>query len=228
MSKHRTFTMIGAGLLVFQTAWAAQDSSAVPEHSAMAMSGEEHAHHHGMHMSEDEHAAHRAAMNTTRYTVSNKDYEIPDVELIDADGATMRLRTILDADKPVALNFIFTTCTTICPVMTATFAQMQRKLGDTANKLQVVSISIDPEYDRPDVLKAYGRQFHAGSNWTFLTGDSKDILTVLQRFETFAGSKMNHQPVTFLKHPGEHDWIRIDGLASGENLAQEIRTRLFN
>jgi protein SCO1/2 len=228
MSKHRTITMIGAGLLVFQTAWAAQDSSAAPEHSAMAMSEEEHAHHHGMHMSEDEHAAHRAAMNTTRYTVSNKDYEIPDVELIDADGATMRLRTILDTDKPVALNFIFTTCTTICPVMTATFAQMQRKLGDAAKNLQLVSISIDPEYDRPEVLKAYGRQFHAGRNWTFLTGDSKDILTVLQSFETFAGSKMNHQPVTFLKHPGEQDWIRIDGLASGENLAQEIRTRLFN
>ena len=175
MSKHRTITMIGAGLLVFQTAWAAQDSSAALEYSAMAMSGDEHAHHNGMHMSEDEHAAHRAAMNTTRYTVSNKDYEIPDIELIDADGATMRLRTILDTDKPVALNFIFTTCTTICPVMTATFAQMQRKLGDTANKLQVVSISIDPEYDRPEVLKAYGRQFHAGRNWTFLTGDSKDL-----------------------------------------------------
>jgi protein SCO1 len=230
MSKHRAITMIGVALLVFQTAWAAQDGSAAPEHTAMAMSGDEHAHHHanGMHMSGDEHAAHRAAMNTTRYTISNKDYQIPDVAMIDADGTTMRLRTILDTDKPVALNFIFTTCTTICPVMTATFAQMQRKLGDQASNLQVVSISIDPEYDRPEVLKAYGRQFHAGSNWTFLTGDSKDILTVLQSFETFAGSKMNHQPVTFLKHPGEQDWIRIDGLASGETLAQEVRTRLFN
>lgn len=176
----------------------------------------------------DPHAAHRAAMKSSRYSVSDKLYSIPDVELIDATGSQVGLRTLLDSDKPVALNFIFTTCTTICPVMTATFAQMQRELGDTAGQLQVVSVSIDPEYDRPEVLKAYAEQFRAGDNWTFLTGDSNDISQVLRSFDSYAGSKMNHQPITFLKRPESPTWVRIDGLAGGADLAQEVTARLLN
>jgi len=176
----------------------------------------------------DEHAAHHAAMNRPRYTVSERDYDIPDVELIDANGAAGSLRSLLEADEPVALNFIFTTCTTICPVMTATFAQMQRQLGSAAGSVRLVSISIDPEYDRPEVLKSYAAQFGAGGNWTFLTGDSSDIVAVMRSFDAYAGSKMNHQPVTFLKKPHDRSWTRIDGLASGEGLAREVSARLLN
>ena len=112
--------------------------------------------------------------------------------------------------------------------MTVTFAQMQRQLGTAAEQLQLVSVSIDPEYDRPDVLKAYARQFQAEENWTFLTGDSNDIANVLRSFDSYAGSKMNHQPVTLLHRPQSEDWIRIDGLANGKSLAQEVTARLLN
>lgn len=176
----------------------------------------------------DPHAAHRAAMNNPGYTVSTNDYTIPDVQLIDADGSTAALSAIFESDEPIALNFIFTTCTTICPVMTATFAQMQRQLGDKADQVRLVSISIDPEFDRPDVLKTYAEQFRAGGNWTFLTGDSPDIEKVLRSFDSYAGSKMNHKAVTLLKRPDSPSWIRIDGLASGESLAREVTARLLN
>jgi protein SCO1/2 len=176
----------------------------------------------------DEHAAHRAAMNTPRYTVSDVRYDIPDVQLIDASGSSVSLQSILDSEQAVALNFIFTTCTTICPVMTVTFAQMQRELGEAAKQLRLVSISIDPEYDRPEVLKAYAEQFHVGAGWTFLTGDSDDISQVLRSFDSYAGSKMNHQPLTLLKRPESSSWVRIDGLAGGADLAQEVTARLLN
>ena len=176
----------------------------------------------------DEHAAHRAAMQKSHYAVSTASYVVPDVQLIDASGAPVVLRTLLESDQPVALNFIFTTCTTICPVMTVTFAQMQRELGEAAKQLRLVSISIDPEYDRPEVLKAYAEQFHVGVGWTFLTGDSEDISQVLRSFDSYAGSKMNHQPLTFLKRPESSSWVRIDGLAGGADLAQEVAARLLN
>ena len=175
----------------------------------------------------DEHAAHKAAMNKTRYTVTDVDYDVPDVQLLDAAGEIVSLRGLLNSGRPVALNFIFTTCTTICPVMTVTFAQMQRQLGVDADELQLVSVTIDPEYDRPDILDAYAEQFQAGENWTFLTGDSGDIANVLRSFDSYTGSKMNHQPVTLLRHPDRDDWIRIDGLANGESLAQEVANRLL-
>jgi protein SCO1/2 len=185
---------------------------------------EQAAHDHSMH----DHAAHQAAMQQTRYTVSSERYAIPDVKLLDADGKTVALRQLLDANQPVALNFIFTTCTTICPVMTATFAQMRRALGEKADGLLLVSVSIDPEYDRPAELKAYAEQFGAGPGWTFLTGESADIERVQRGFDAYAGTKLNHKPLTFLKRPGESEWIRIDGLASGESLAREVDARLLN
>ncbi len=176
----------------------------------------------------DKHAAHRAAMQRTRYSTTTKDYLIPDVELIDQIGTSVSLQELLATDQPVALNFIFTTCTTICPVMTATFAQMRRELGDAGHALQLVSISIDPEYDRPDKLKVYSEQFRAGNGWDFLTGDSADIVRVLRSFDSYAGSKMNHQPVTLLKRPDSDSWTRIDGMASGKDLANEVTARLLN
>jgi protein SCO1/2 len=112
--------------------------------------------------------------------------------------------------------------------MTATFAQMRRELGEAGDQLRLVSISIDPEYDRPETLKAYAEQFRAGAGWDFLTGDSEDIVRVLKSFDSYAGSKMNHQPVTLLKRPGSSSWTRIDGLASGKDLADEVAARLLN
>jgi protein SCO1/2 len=177
--------------------------------------------------SADPHAAHKAAMSKPNYTVTNANYDIPDVQLIDAEGEVVALRGLLESEHPVALNFIFTTCTTICPVMTVTFAQMQRTLGVDAKDLQLVSVTIDPEYDRPGVLKAYAEQFQAEQNWTFLTGDSNDIANVLRSFDSYDGSKMNHQPVTLLRNPDRDGWIRIDGLANGASLAQEVTNRLL-
>ena len=191
-------------------------------------SSDEHAAHQQDQAVPDEHAAHRAAMKKTSYAATTENYAIPDVELIDQMGTPVALRTLLDADQPIALNFIFTTCTTICPVMTATFAQMRRELGDAGDQLRLVSISIDPEYDRPDKLKEYAEQFRAGAGWDFLTGDSADIVRVLREFDSYAGSKMNHQPITLLKNPDSASWTRIEGLASGEDLANEVTARLLN
>jgi protein SCO1/2 len=153
---------------------------------------------------------------------------VPDVTLQDAAGQPVSLRALVGTEKPLALNFIFTTCTTICPVMTATFAQMRRELGEPGSRLRMVSISIDPEYDRPQVLKSYADRYGAEGEWTFLTGDGADVERVLRAFGAYAGSKMNHRPLTLLKSPGEDGWVRIDGLASGGDLAHEVRARLLH
>jgi len=175
-----------------------------------------------------DHSMHMKMMQSRDYKISSEQYNIPDVTLIDADGHKTSLATLLSSDEPVALNFIFTTCKTICPVMTATFASMQSKLDQAQLKqLRVISISIDPEYDRPSVLRAYADKFKASHSWVFLTGDSVDINNVMRAFEAYTGSKMNHQPVTFLRKSPKQPWWRVDGLASGKDLAELVSTRLF-
>lgn len=168
-------------------------------------------------------AAHRDMMKRPDYTSSRQSYTVPDVKLFDSAGNHVALQELLDGDRPVAVNFIFTTCTTICPIMTATFAQMRKALGAEADRIQLVSITIDPEHDTPAVLSAYARRFNATSQWRFLTGKPKDIEHVLRTFDAWTGTKTNHRPITLMHGKGESQWVRVEGLASGTALAKQAR-----
>lgn len=158
------------------------------------------------------------------YTSSVMTYEIPDVKLVDANGKSVSLQDLMDDHSAVMLNFIFTTCTTICPVMTSTFQQVQGKLGESRNDLRMVSISIDPENDSPENLKKYAAKYKAGAQWTFLTGTLDDSRLVQKAFGVLAGEKMNHKPITFLKAKGsDTQWLRLEGLAEADQIVAEYK-----
>jgi protein SCO1/2 len=149
-------------------------------------------------------------------------YSIPDVKLVDENGKAVSIRELTDGRSPVMLNFIFTTCTTICPVMTSTFHQVQEKLGQSRKDVRMVSISIDPENDTPKKLKEYAAKNMVGAQWTLLTGSLENSVAVQKAFGAFAGEKMNHKPVTFLKAKGsDTKWVRMEGLAEAGQILGE-------
>jgi len=158
------------------------------------------------------------------YTRTLADYNVPDIALVAADGGTTSLLTELRNDKPIMLNFIFTSCNTICPVLSATFTQVRDQLGHEARTLRIISISIDPEHDTPQRLQAYARKYRAGPEWRFLTGDITDILLLQRIFNVYRGAKMNHASVTFLRAAHADSWIRLEGLTSADDLLREYRS----
>jgi protein SCO1/2 len=164
-----------------------------------------------------------AASRLKRATRSTADHTLPGVSLVREDGAVVTLPRELEDGRPVVLNFIFTTCTTICPVLSQTFTQLQEKLGSEAGKVHLVSISIDPEQDTPARLGDYARRFHAGPQWHFYTGTSEASVAVQRAFDAYRGDKMDHTPVTFLRAAHGRSWVRIDGFASSDELARELR-----
>ena len=172
-----------------------------------------------------DHAAHMAAASNgaAKYQRSMRSYSIPDVALVDADGKAVRLRDLLATQDPVMLNFIFTTCGAICPVMSKVFSEVPSSLGTQASRLRMVSISIDPENDTPAQLKAYAGTYGAGARWTFLTGRIEDVKAVQLAFDSYRGDKMSHEPLTLLHPAKDQPWVRIDGFASAKDLAQEYR-----
>ncbi len=171
------------------------------------------------------HEQHMAMMEKSgKFTRSVATYVEPEVKMLDMSGKNVSLQQELAGDKPVFLNFIFTTCTTICPVMSATFQQVQDMLGKQRNKVRMVSISIDPEHDTPATLKEYAAKYGADSQWTLLTGTVADSTEVQKAFAVYSGDKMNHQPVTFLKAKGsENSWVRLDGLVDASNVIKEYK-----
>jgi protein SCO1/2 len=170
-----------------------------------------------------DHSKHMQSMSKRgAYSSSVIAFSVPDVKLEDENGKPVSLRELTDGRSPVMLNFIFTTCTTICPVMTSTFQQVQEKLGKNRNGVRMVSISIDPENDTPAKLKEYAAKYKAGAQWTFLTGSLENDLIAQKAFGVFAGEKMNHKPITFLKAKGSDTrWIRLEGLAEADQVINE-------
>lgn len=153
-------------------------------------------------------------------------YTVPDVTLINQNRKKISLPELLDSDQPVMLNFIFTSCTAICPAMSATFASVQNRLGSDSDKLHMISVSIDPEYDTPDALKAYAKRFKAGPQWAFLTGSQDDSIAVQKAFDADRGDKMNHAPLTLIRATRDSQWIRYEGFATAAELAKELHNML--
>jgi protein SCO1/2 len=89
--------------------------------------------------------------------------------------------------KVVLLDFVYTHCTDACPLLSATFAQAQRKLADEkllGSRVLLVSVSVDPEHDTPPVLAEYGQRFKADSgSWKLLTGDWEQVWDVVTGFK---------------------------------------------
>ncbi|HKG15755.1 MAG TPA: SCO family protein, partial [Pyrinomonadaceae bacterium] len=163
------------------------------------------------------------AQTGEKFTRTSASYDVPDVTLVDMNGARVQLATALAYDGPVFLQFIFTTCPTICPVMSGTLSSAQEKLGADAARARMISISIDPEQDTPERLREYARKFKAGPHWTFLTGDLEKIVAVQKSFDAYRGNKMRHEPLTFMRAATGKPWLRLDGLLSATQLLDEYR-----
>ncbi len=155
-------------------------------------------------------------------TRSVANYEIPDIQLLRADGKAVSLPDELNDGRPVVMNFFFTTCTTICPLGSQTFARLQGLLGKDRSRVHMVSISIDPEEDTAARLSEYAKQYKAGPNWSFYTGTVQASLAAQRAFGAYRGDKMDHAPLTLFRAAPGRPWIRIDGFATPEELYHEV------
>jgi protein SCO1 len=158
-----------------------------------------------------------------RYQRTPEAYKLPDITLLSQDRVKVQFKDLASSGKPVALALNYTTCTTVYPLIAAGFANLQRKLGPDAQKVWLISLSIDPEYDTPELMKEYLQRYGAKPGWDFLTGSKKDVVSVMRAFDAYVADKMDkHTPLTFLWLPSENRWIRIHGLMSTKDLMKEI------
>lgn len=173
----------------------------------------------------EDHSAHAAAAaGATRR--SEVTLQAAAVNVLRQDGKRSDLRQLLDDGRPVMLNFIFTSCTAICPVTSQVFSEVRERLGGQRDLIHLVSISIDPEYDTPKRLSDYAQRFTKAGAWSFLTATQQDSVAIQRSFNAYQGDKMNHVPVTFLRAAPGKPWVRLDGFASPSVLLAEIKPML--
>jgi protein SCO1/2 len=163
-----------------------------------------------------------AEAGSSRYQRKEIEVSVPDVVLINQNSERVRLRTLLASDKPVLLDFIYCTCTTICPVLSSGYVNLQNKLGSGSDRVQLVSVSIDPENDTPKAMKEYLKRYQAKPGWDFLTGSRKDIDKVMRAFDAYIPDKMSHSPLTFIRSGKNGRWVKLNGMTSTSELMGEV------
>jgi protein SCO1 len=171
----------------------------------------------------DPHAHHRHMMDAPApVRRSEVSYQVPAVHLVRDDGRAVELRDELAADRPVVLAFIYTSCTSVCPLTSQTLSQLQSRLGSARDQVSILSISIDPEQDTPARLAEYAQTFHAGPEWRHYTGTLSASQQAQRAFDVYRGNKMNHSPAILVRPAAGSRWVRFDGFATVDQLMAEL------
>ena len=172
---------------------------------------------------DDSVASHEAEMTKVSASGQASKMNIPDIEVLDQNGRKIHFYTDLVKGQTVVINFIFTTCTTICPPLGATFARVQKELGDKVGRdVRFISISVDPATDTPERLKAWGAKFHAGEGWTFVTGNKPQVDELLRALGASSARREDHSPTVLIGNDAQGTWTRTYGLANTGQLVQII------
>lgn len=174
-------------------------------------------------------AAPSAMSQQTRWRA---DY-FPNVELTDHNGQRVRFYDDIIRGKIVSINFIFTSCSDICPLDTAQLRRVQQIVGERVGRdIHMYTISVDPDRDTPATLRRFMRSYDIGPGWTFLTGSREDV-DLLQR-------RLGIRPISPDGRLDEHDtsiivgneatgqWIRRSAYENPQLLANLLTSRLQN
>ena len=144
---------------------------------------------------------------------------LPDVTVVTDGGAKVPFRDLV-AGRTVAINFIFTSCPTVCPLMGASFGKVQKLLD--GREVTLISVSVDPQTDTPARLTEWRKRFGAVDGWTLVTGSQGDIDSLLKAFGVFSAEPSSHSPAAFIADTRRGIWRKVDGLAPPSTIVSVI------
>lgn len=160
---------------------------------------------------------------------------LPDVPLVTEQGLAVHFYRDLVKDKKALINFIFTSCTEICPLATANLATVRRMLGAAVGRdINMYSITLDPVVDTPAVLAEFASRYDVGPGWSFLTGRPADIDRLRRALGfTFQDAKEdadleNH--IGMLRHGDEPamKWGAVPVLGTPQHIVRGLRWDLMD
>lgn len=149
--------------------------------------------------------------------------DVLDLELTDQHGQTVNFRADVVGERIAVINFVYTSCGTVCPVTSAIFARVQERLGArNDNDVRIVSLTVDPVTDGPDRLRVYAQKYGADSGWTWLTGDKLSMNRVLEGLGAYTPSYEDHPSTVLVGDGGAGRWTRFFGFPSPDQIVDRV------
>jgi protein SCO1 len=144
-----------------------------------------------------------------------------DAALVDEQGRAVHVYDDLIKGRAVAVNFIYTRCTSICLPMGGTFARVEALLGKTEDA-KLISISLDPAGDTPEKLAEWKKRFGGGAGWTLLTGPKEEIDRLAKALGAFSPDRSLHSPTVIVLHEPSGRMVRVNGIGGAQAIVQAL------
>jgi protein SCO1 len=140
---------------------------------------------------------------------------IPNVRVRNQRNEEVRFYDDLVKGRIVLINVMFTTCTTLCPRSTDNLVRVQKELARRgATGVSLISLSVDPEHDTPDVLASYAAEHHAGADWNFVTGSRADIDMVRRALGVYDDDNTAHSAMLIYGDDTRGSWAGMPVMAT--------------
>lgn len=150
-------------------------------------------------------------------------FNLTDTPLLDQDGRKLKFKSEALGDRIAVVGFIYTTCTTVCPVVSAVMAQVQDKLRARMGRdVSLVSITVDPVRDTPARMKQYAAKLGSGAGWTWLTGPKPQVDEVLKVFGAYTPNFAEHPALIVVGDAMSGRWLRFFGFPTPDQLADAV------
>lgn len=170
----------------------------------------------------DDHSQHANHSIPAPYS-SDSEVSFSDLPLTDQHGQTVQLEQDLVHDRIVVMSFIYTSCTTVCPLVSSIMGRVQQQLGERVGpEVQLISISVDPQTDTPERLLHYSRHFQGGPGWSWLTGSPQAVNNMLKALGSWSADYANHPPLIMVGSGDNKRWSRYYGFTDPQVLVARV------
>jgi protein SCO1/2 len=172
----------------------------------------------------DPHAKHRQMAKQESAVASGMmTLEIPIAEMVTQNSEPVDFRADVVSDRIVVLDFIYTTCTTVCPVLTAIMSQVNGQLAERIGKdVILVSMTVDPKRDTPARLKKYSSNFRTDDGWLWLTGDKLVVDGVLRKLGAYTANFEDHPAMVLVGDGRTGQWSRFVGFPGADAIVDKV------
>jgi protein SCO1/2 len=145
---------------------------------------------------------------------------VPDIEVVNQDGQHVRFNSQVIEGRIAIVTGFFTTCSSMCPITQEKLSQVAKLLGQRLGKeVVIVSVSVDAENDTPGRMKDWAEKFHIGHGWTLLSGNRKEVDTLLKSLGLFVELRQRHQSALMIGSAAT-GWVRVSSWTPSEKLAK--------
>ena len=174
------------------------------------------------HQNHDHHSQH-AKGAVKPVAAQRATFNLSETPLLDQHGRTLKFKSEALGERIAVIGFVYTTCTTVCPVVSAVMAQVQDKLGARLGRdVALVTVTVDPVRDTPARLKEYGAKLGSGAGWTWLTGPKPQVDEVLKVFGAYTPNFTEHPALVLVGDAKSGKWLRFYGFPTPEQLMAAV------